>query len=125
MATPQKEGVSAELVDELLAGRDPAEAFRSRALIDELKKDGADARWTQRWICILHLVRGSLAHASYRHRKPVASALKAVYRADSRMDSIPSDRGPGAGIAAGETAILHPVGSGGLIQPTRPRTRNC
>ena len=33
--------------------------------------------------CILHLVRGSLAHASYRDRKPVAAALKEVYRADT------------------------------------------
>ena len=31
--------------------------------------------------CILHLVRGSLAHASYRDRKAVAAELKAIYRA--------------------------------------------
>ena len=34
--------------------------------------------------CILHLVRGSLAHASYRDRKAVAGELKAIYRAATR-----------------------------------------
>ena len=33
--------------------------------------------------CIVHLLRNSLAQVSYRERKPLAKALKAVYRADS------------------------------------------
>ena len=33
--------------------------------------------------CIVHLLRNSLAQVSYRERKPLAQALKGVYRADS------------------------------------------
>ena len=42
MATQEKKGISAELLDGLLAGRDAAEVFRSGALIDELKKAVAE-----------------------------------------------------------------------------------
>ena len=42
MATQEKKAISAELLDELLGGRDAAEVFRSGALIDELKKAVAE-----------------------------------------------------------------------------------
>ena len=31
--------------------------------------------------CIVHMIRHSLAHASYRERRPLAAALKTIYRA--------------------------------------------
>ena len=40
--TPRKGPISDELLDRLLAGRDPAEAFRSGELIDDLKKAVAE-----------------------------------------------------------------------------------
>ncbi len=42
MATRENEGIGSELLDRLLGGRDPAEVFRSGALIDELKKAVAE-----------------------------------------------------------------------------------
>jgi putative transposase len=38
MATDKREGIADEVVDQLLAGRDPATVFESGGLIDELKK---------------------------------------------------------------------------------------
>ena len=45
MARQTREGrrISDELLDELLAGDDPAEVFRSGTLVDDLKKAVADA----------------------------------------------------------------------------------
>ena len=40
--TPRNGPISDELLDRLLAGRDPAEAFRSGELIDDLKKAVAE-----------------------------------------------------------------------------------
>ena len=40
--TPRKGAISDELLDRLLAGRDPAEAFRSGELSDDLKKAVAE-----------------------------------------------------------------------------------
>ena len=42
MATRENKGISGELLDELLGGRDAAKVFRSGALIDELKKAVAE-----------------------------------------------------------------------------------
>ena len=38
MATNKDEGIADEVVDQLLAGRDPSSVFASGGLIDELKK---------------------------------------------------------------------------------------
>lgn len=38
--------------------------------------------------CILHLVRNSLAHVSYRERRAVSGGLKAVYRAPSEAAAV-------------------------------------
>ena len=38
MAANKDEGIADEVVDQLLAGRDPAPVFESGGLIDELKK---------------------------------------------------------------------------------------
>jgi putative transposase len=38
MAANKDEGIADEVVDQLLAGRDPATVFESGGLIDELKK---------------------------------------------------------------------------------------
>ena len=38
MATNRENGIADEVVDQLLAGRDPATVFESGGLVDELKK---------------------------------------------------------------------------------------
>ena len=50
---------------------------------------------------------------------PSSATLRPPKRADSRTHGVPANRALGAGIAARETAILHPVGSDGPIQPTK------
>ena len=50
---------------------------------------------------------------------PASATLRPPKRADSRTHGVPANRALGAGIAARETAILHPVGSDGPIQPTK------
>jgi putative transposase len=46
--------------------------------------EAVEAVWPRTWVqtCIVHLVRASLALCSYKDRKRVAAALKAIYRAD-------------------------------------------
>ena len=50
---------------------------------------------------------------------PASATLRPPKRADSRTHGVPANRALGAGIAARGTAILHPVGSDGPIQPTK------
>lgn len=47
--------------------------------------EAVEAVWPRAWVqtCIVHLVRASLALCSYRDRRAVAGALKAIYRAES------------------------------------------
>ena len=47
-------------------------------------------------ICIVHLLRNSMSFASWKDRKPIAQALRAVYRAET----------PEAGLAALEVFEL-------------------
>ena len=55
------------------------------AVVDGLKgfPDAIEAVFPQATVqtCIVHLIRRSLAYASYKERKPLAAALKAIYRA--------------------------------------------
>jgi putative transposase len=46
--------------------------------------EAVEAVWPQTWVqtCIVHLVRASLNLVSYKDRRAVAAALKAIYRAD-------------------------------------------
>jgi putative transposase len=46
--------------------------------------EAVEAVWPQTWVqtCIVHLVRASLNLVSYKDRRVVAAALKAIYRAD-------------------------------------------
>jgi putative transposase len=48
------------------------------------------AVWPQAWVqtCIVHLTRASLNLVSYKHRRAVAAALKAIYRADSEQTAL-------------------------------------
>ena len=48
--TPRNGPIGDEPLDRLLAGRDPAEAFRSGELIDDLKKPSRNGRSTRRWL---------------------------------------------------------------------------
>ena len=55
------------------------------AVVDGLRgfPDAIEAVFPQATVqtCIVHLIRRSLAYASYKERKPLAAALKAIYRA--------------------------------------------
>ncbi|MYA41952.1 MAG: IS256 family transposase [Gemmatimonadetes bacterium] len=55
------------------------------AVVDGLRgfPDAIEAVFPQATVqtCIMHLIRRSLAYASYRERRPLAAALKTVYRA--------------------------------------------
>ena len=47
--TRRKRKISEELLDELLAGQDAAEVFRSGALVDDPRRRSPSGRWTRRW----------------------------------------------------------------------------
>jgi putative transposase len=52
MAGNRESGITDEMVDQLLAGRDPATVFESGGLVDELKKRLAERMLNGRWITI-------------------------------------------------------------------------
>ncbi len=55
------------------------------AVVDGLKgfPDAIEAAFPQATVqtCIVHLIRRSLAYVSYKERRPLAAALKTIYRA--------------------------------------------
>src|SRR3546814_1220367 len=79
------------------------------AVVDGLKgfPDAITAVFPETTIqtCIVHLLRNSLDFVSYKDRKPVAAALKDVYRA---IDAIAADAALGA-FEAGDWGRKYPA----------------
>ena len=61
------------------------------AVVDGLKgfPDAIEAVFPQAAVqtCVVHLIRRSLAHASYKERRPLAAALKTIYRAPTEASA--------------------------------------
>ena len=60
------------------------------AVVDGLKgfPDAIEAVFPQATVqtCLVHLIRRSLAHVSYKERWPLAAALKTIYRAPTEAE---------------------------------------
>jgi hypothetical protein len=52
MAANKESGITDEVLDQLLAGHDPATVFESGGLVDELKKRLAERMLMERWTII-------------------------------------------------------------------------
>jgi len=70
--------IEKELLDQLLAGRDPGELFAKESFPDAI-----NAVFPQTIVqtCIVYLIRHSLECVSWKDRKLVVPALRAIYRA--------------------------------------------
>lgn len=88
MATNKDEGIADEVVDRLLAGRDPASVFESGGLIDELKKRLAERMLNAE---MDHHLGGAAEEAASNHRNGYSS--KTVITDTGKLElSIPRDR---------------------------------
>jgi putative transposase len=88
MATDKQQGITDEVVDQLLRGRDPATVFESGGLIDELKKRLAERMLDTE---LSHHLGSAAEQEAGNHRNGYGS--KTVLTDSSRLElSIPRDR---------------------------------
>jgi putative transposase len=88
MAANKDEGIADEVVDQLLAGRDPATVFESGGLIDELKKRVAERMLNAE---LDHHLSSAPEEESGNHRNGYGS--KTVITDTGKLElSIPRDR---------------------------------
>jgi putative transposase len=78
MAANKESGISDEMVDQLLAGRDPVTVFESGGLVDELKKRLAE-----------RMLNGEMDH----HRRTEAEAQACNHRNVYSSKTVLSDTG--------------------------------
>ena len=78
--------IEKELLDQLLAGREPNEVFAKDGLLDDLKKALSERILNAELdvqTCIVHLIRNAMGFASWKDRKAIAQSLRSVYRAEN------------------------------------------